>query len=80
MRDDEIIALPDRIARGVRTRLGMYDHGRDVLVPFEEMLTALGDSLPLATLSRVIRRDRPDGMIALHSDGRLDPAPASGLS
>jgi hypothetical protein len=75
-RDTGTIALSDRLADQVRTHLGATGSTIDMLVPLEDMVTALGDALPLATLSAMLDGYRPGAMVALGADGRLDTGPA----
>ena len=70
--DNAPIVLSDQVARTVRTRLGLYGHPTDLLVPLTDMVAALGDAIPLASLSRVLDADRPDAMVTLRTDGILD--------
>lgn len=69
------ISLSDALAEQVRTHLGMTGPASDILVPLEDMVMALGDRLPLATLSAMIERHRYDAVIAFGADGRLAVPP-----
>lgn len=66
------VALPDSLAGRVRIRLGMRECTRDIVVPLGDMVTALGDGLPLSTLSTLISGRPSDALVTLRADGRLD--------
>jgi len=69
------ISLSEVLAEQVRRHLGMTGPAVDVIVPLEEMVLALGDRVPLATLSVMIERHRSGAVIAFGADGRLDLPP-----
>jgi len=72
---DDAISLSAGLAEKVRLNLRMTACAMDVIVPLEDLVLALGDALPLATLSVLIDRHSPDALIALGADGRIDAAP-----